>query len=646
MKFAARLGIEIVAIAIAAGCGDASVDGNNGNGYPNPPPPPFDAGAGGAGGTGGSGTGGSGAQPPVTPKDGGNDANVRDAGGGSDRAPDNAPPSADASRDGDADTSRPPGPDGGPDAGFDASADIGADGDGGTITPFNWRDGIIYYIFVDRFLDSSAQNNCVVPGVSPSEVGAPISPAQYHGGDWGGITAKINEGYFQALGVNAIMITSPMTNVGIAGQGIEQDTHFYSGYHGYWPTSVDPMMPSSCFGSPADLTTLVSTAHAKGLKVLFDHTIVHVHSTSAIYQQHPNWFWTNAGQPWCTCGTANCDWDPANGEGLKCWFTNYLPHWNYGVPEAREFAVRMTLDWISQYGIDGLRLDAIKHVDDAWLLATRSAITGEIIPHRPPGSSIYLVGETVDGNVANLAKYVDPVTKLDGQFDFPTRAQIVATVLRRSGQMLDLATFMDQNNDAYGPNAVMSTILGTHDMMRVIHHAENVPVGTGEWDDGRGTSRVAGWTTHPTEPATLEPYERLANGFAVIFTNKGAPLIYYGDEVGLAGAGDPDNRRMMAFGGWSTQQQWLRDRIAKLLKIRSEHPATRSGTRTTIVANRDVWAYTLTIGSDTLHVVVNRGDTAQSVTLGAGNLTELVEGGTGAGPVVSVPARQTRIYQP
>src|SRR6185503_13547311 len=267
----------------------------------------------------------------------------------------------------------------------------------------------------------------------------------------------------------------------------------------------------------------------------------------------------------------------------------------------------------------------------------RSTINAEIAPQRPQ-SPIYLVGETVDGNIANIAKYVDPATKLDGQFDFPTRAQIVATVLRRSGQMQDLASFMDLHADDYVPGAVMSTMLGTHDMMRVIHHAENVPVGTGEWDDGKGTAapRVAGWTTHPSEPTTAEPYERLANGFAVIFTNKGAPLIYYGDEVGLAGAGDPDNRRMMPWSGLGAQQQWLHDRIAKLLKIRTEHPCTRSGTRATIVANRDVWAYTLTAGSDKLYVVINRGDAVQSVTLGAGSLTELVEGATGAGPVVSV----------
>lgn len=643
MKFAARS--VFFALAVATGCGDASVDGTGGTGYPPPPPPPFDAGTGGAGGSGPPGTGGSGAQPPPPPPDGGGGArdsgSERDASSEPDIRADGAtPPDATG---GDVSFDNRPPPDA-PPPDRDAAA---PDGDAPPPNVFDWHNAIIYYIFVDRFFDSNAQNNCVVSGVSPSETGAPISPAQYHGGDWAGITAKINDGYFQSLGANAIMITSPMTNVDTAGQGIEGDTHYYSAYHGYWPTNVEPSMPSSCFGSPADLATLVSTAHANKLKVLFDHTIVHVHKTSDIYTQHANWFWTNAGQPWCTCGTTNCGWDPVMEQGLKCWFTDYLPHWNYGVPEARDFAVRMTLDWLKQYGIDGLRLDAIKHVDESWLLSTRSTINAEIAPQRPT-DPIYLVGETVDGNIANIAKFVDPATKLDGQFDFPTRAQIVATVLRRSGQMSDLATFMDQHVDDYGPNAVMSTILGTHDMMRVIHHAENVPVGTGEWDDGKGTTapRVGGWTMNPSEPTTVEPYERLANGFAVLFTNKGAPLIYYGDEFGLAGAGDPDNRRMMPFSGLGTQQQWLRDRMAKLLKIRADHEATRWGTRATIVADKDVWAYTLTSTNDKLYVVINRGDTVQSVTLGAGNLTELVEGGSGAGPVVSVPARQTRIYQP
>jgi glycosidase len=527
-----------------------------------------------------------------------------------------------------------------------------AGGGGNPSAAFSWTDGVIYYVFVDRFVDGNPQNNCLVPGVSPSDLGEPVSPAQYHGGDWAGVTAKINAGYFTQLGVNAIMLTSPMTNVMVPGQGIQGDTHFYSSYHGYWPVSVAAQTPSPCFGTADELRSLVAAAHANGIKVLFDHTIVHMDVRSDVYAQHANWFWTNAGgTPWCTCGTTACDWDPITGEGLRCWFADYLPHWNYTVPDARAYSVQMTLDWINQYGIDGLRLDAIKHVDESWLLATRAAITNQIVPTRPPGAPLYLVGETVDGNPANVARFVDPATRLDGQFDFPTRAQLVRTVLRRAGPMTDLATWMDLHENDYVPTAIMSPILGTHDMLRVIHHAENVPVGTSEWDDGKGTAvpRVAGWTTHPIQPSTPEAYERLANGFAVLLTNKGAPLIFYGDEIGLAGAGDPDNRRMMLWTGVTANQEALRARVTALIRVRAQHPATRYGTRRTIVANTDVWAYSrdYTSGSvtDRLYVIVNRGDTAQNVTLPEGSLTELLVGGAAAGPTVSVPARQTRIYQ-
>jgi glycosidase len=660
MRYAARPGkrlysalTTIAALTVIAGCGDATTDPKDDDGYPQPPPPAWDAGGaggtGGSGGTGAGGSGGSGAQPPG--KDGGSDA-------APDRRQDSSIPPDTSGDGGGSGGSSGAGGSGGTGGSGGVAGSGGAAGSGGSGgndggndagdgggSPFSWSDGMIYYIFVDRFLDSNPQNNCVVPNVSPSEVGDPFSPAQYRGGDWAGITAKINEGYFDSLGVNAIMITSPMTNVMTAGQGIEGDTHFYSAYHGYWPTDVNPATPSSCFGSPSDLTAMVSAAHLKGLKVLFDHTIVHVHDSSPVYQQHKDWFWTNNGQPWCTCGTANCGWDPVTEEGARCWFTSYLPHWNYGAQGARDFAVKMTVDWINQYNIDGLRLDAIKHVDEQWLLDTRKAVTAEISSKRPPNRPLYLVGETVDGNIATISRFVDPVTKLDGQFDFPARAQIVGAILRRSGQMSDLASWMDQHANDYAPGSVMSTMLGTHDMMRVIHHAENTPIGNGEWDDGKGASKVAGWTTKWPEPGSIEPYERLANGFALIFTNKGAPLIYYGDEVGLAGAGDPDNRRMMPWSNLTPHQQWLRERLTKLVKLRAQHPATRRGTRATVIANKDVWAYTLTAGNDTLFVAINRGDEVQSVTLPAGNWNELLEGGTSAG-AVSIPARQARIYRP
>jgi glycosidase len=139
-------------------------------------------------------------------------------------------------------------------------------------------------------------------------------------------------------------------------------------------------------------------------------------------------------------------------------------------------------------------------------------------------------------------------------------------------------------------------------------------------------------------------YERLANGFAILATNKGAPLIYYGDEIGLPGAGDPDNRRMMTWTGWSASQTTLRSRIQKLLRIRADHPATRYGARTTLNATADVWVYSRVYKSDKIYVVVNRGDAPAQVTLPSGSLTELLAGTKDAGPAVTVPPRQTRIY--
>ena len=71
-----------------------------------------------------------------------------------------------------------------------------------------------------------------------------------------------------------------------------------------------------------------------------------------------------------------------------------------------------------------------------------------------------------------------------------------------------------------------------------------------------------------------------------MFTTKGVPLIYYGDEVGMPGAGDPDNRRMMQFTGLSADQTYLYNTLKALLAARAAHPALRRGTRATLVQCR------------------------------------------------------------
>lgn len=488
---------------------------------------------------------------------------------------------------------------------------------------FDWRDAVVYFVFVDRFLDGDPTNN-------GSKISGVDDAGQYLGGDWAGVKKKIDEGYFEGLGVNTLWVTVPVQNADdYGGLGVGGDPHRYSSYHGYWPKDVTK--PEARFGSLADLKAMVDAAHAHKLKVLFDYAMVHMHDSAQVYKDHKDWFHASG----CICGSSSCPWETT---GDRCWFTDYLPHWNFKVKEARDYSVGNAVQWIKDTNIDGFRLDAIKHVDGAWLTDLRSRVETEITPKS--GQRFYMVGETYDfGNRDYLKSFIDPATKLDGQFDFPLRLKLLQSVLTRKAPMGDLASFMDSNDGFYGSNAVMSTWIGNHDLGRVIHMAEDTPM----WGDPYSDGKDRAWSGRPSLPGYRAPFERLANAFAVLFTSKGAPLVYYGDEVGLPGAGDPDNRRMMQWSGYSADQTWLKDRVSKLLAIRAAHPALRRGTRKTLSLDADLWFYSMTTAGDTVYVAINRGDGSKSVTLPTGAFTELVEGAAASGSV-SIPARQARVF--
>jgi len=493
---------------------------------------------------------------------------------------------------------------------------------------FDWRDAVIYFVFVDRFLDGDPSNN------GPSISGV-ASPGAYQGGDFAGVTKKITDGYFTDLGVNTLWITVPVQNADdIGGLGVGGDSHLYSAYHGYWPRDLEQI--EKRFGTKAELKALVDAAHTSKIKVLFDYAMVHVHVSSPTYSAHKDWFWpaTIGSGESCICGSSACPWD---SKGDRCWFTDYLPHWNYTVAEARDYSVSNAVQLVKDTGADGFRLDAIKHVDGTWLTQLRARINSEIVAKTSPPQRFYMVGETYDfGNRDFIKSFVDPSTKLDGQFDFPLRLHIVQSVLMRQKGMDDLAGFMDSNDGFYGPAAVMSTFVGNHDLPRSIHVGENTPMWDNPYSDGKDRS----WSSMPTLPTAREPFERLASAFAVILTNKGAPLIYYGDEIGLPGAGDPDNRRMMSFGSLTADQTFLKSRVKALTAIRAAHPAMRRGTRKTLSISPDVWLYSMSTSGDTVYVAINRSDSERTVSLPAGTYTELVEGGSST----SIPARQTRIW--
>ncbi|MCS6912850.1 MAG: alpha-amylase family glycosyl hydrolase [Myxococcales bacterium] len=502
---------------------------------------------------------------------------------------------------------------------------------GPTAGTFDWRDAVLYFVFVDRFLDGNPGNNAPVsaPGLKAA--------ANWQGGDWAGVTRKIREGYFQALGVNTLWLSVPMDNTDATGIG--DDGELYTAYHGYWPRDLNKT--ERRFGTEAELRTLVDEAHRAGMKVLVDYAMNHVHKDSPIYQMHRADGWFNPLQQMgqdCICGQGICGWDGPYSK--TCWFRDYLPDFNFANADARRFSVGNAVEWLQRIGLDGYRLDAVKHIELSWLLDLRARLTAEVEPRT--NQHVYLVGETFSGNRDLLRSFVDPCRMLDGQFDFPLRAEVVSKLLMRQGRMQDLVAFVQSNKDFYG-SGVMSTFLGNHDVPRVIHFAQDRPLWDSAWAGGRERS----WMNQPARVSEQSAYERVALGMTLLMTIRGVPLIYYGDEIGLPGAGDPDNRRFMQWSNYSAGQQWLLERMKKLGALRAQHAVFRRGDLKTLSQTDDTWAYEMAEGAARAYVVLNRSDTERTVGgLPAAMLRDELSGERLTGPEVRVPPRGARVLLP
>jgi glycosidase len=196
---------------------------------------------------------------------------------------------------------------------------------------------------------------------------------------------------------------------------------------------------------------------------------------------------------------------------------------------------------------------------------------------------------------------------------------------------------MDGNDGFYGAGAIMTTWIGNHDIPRPIHFASREITNCRE-----GSNPDNGWNWRPAQPTAREPYERLGVAYAVMFTNPGIPLMYYGDEIGLAGGGDPDNRRMMPWteGSLNEHQRTLREQVRALGRIRGAYPVLGRGRRVTVSSDADTWVYRMTgCGEDDVLVAINKADAARTVSIPAGSYEDLVDGGAVSGGSRELPAR-------
>ena len=191
---------------------------------------------------------------------------------------------------------------------------------------------------------------------------------------------------------------------------------------------------------------------------------------------------------------------------------------------------------------------------------------------------------------------------LDGQFDFPLYDQIKDTFGLAKGDMKALDDSLGASEKAYGKETLMSPLVGNHDKGRFMAYADgDLP------DPEIEKEEEVGWKKPPKvdHPAN---YDKLELAQAFLMSIDGVPMVYYGDEIGMTGAGDPDNRRDMRFGeDVSPDEKGVLDNFEKLGAIRRAHPALRYGSRRPVVVDHDVYGFVRAYLEDRVVVLFNRG---------------------------------------
>jgi glycosidase len=447
---------------------------------------------------------------------------------------------------------------------------------------------IIYNVFVDRFYNGDTANDG--PINNPKLV---LPQADYFGGDIKGITQKVREGYFTDLGVNTLWISPLVLNPKGAYGKWENPATSFSAYHGYWPisfTKTDPRL-----GTPDELKELVAVAHAAGLNVLLDFVAHHVHELHPYYIEHPNWT-TSLYLP---DGTMNTEkWDEHR---LTTWFDVFLPTLDLQQLEVTEMLTDSAVWWIREYGLDGFRHDATKHVPEIFWRTLTKKLKQQVVQQE--GRGIYQIGETYGGPEL-ISSYVNS-GMLDGQFDFNVYDAAVGVFAREADPFTNLDNVLQTSFDFYGNNNLMGNITGNQDRARFISYAG----GDLKFSEN---AKAAGWTRNIGVGDTLG-YRKLSMLTAFNMTIPGLPVIYYGDEIGMPGGNDPDSRRPMIFSGLTPQQNSTKEKARMLTSLRNENLALIYGTFTTLKVDEKTYIYVRKYFDQAVVVVFNKSDKPEKI---------------------------------
>jgi alpha-amylase len=445
---------------------------------------------------------------------------------------------------------------------------------------FDWENATVYFVMTDRFNNANPAND---HAYGRKDDAAKLRG--FMGGDLAGITAKIREGYFRDLGVNAIWISPPVEQIHGA---TDEGTGRSYGFHGYWARDFTAL--DANLGTEADLHELVDAAHANGIRVLLDVVMNH---TGPVTAQDPVWpaDWVRTA-PTCTFKDARTTIDCTLVKNLPDIRTDSnasvaLPpalaaKWKKegryeretreldaffkrtGYPRApRYYLIKWHADWVRKYGFDGFRGDTVKHVEPGvWAeLKKEAALAYEDWKRANPAKRLddtpfFMTAEVYNYSIASGRKFDlgggDLVDYYDNGFD-----SMINFSMKSDARQGYEKLFSDYSALLHGP------LKGRSVLNYVSSH-----------DDGE-----------PFDPLRTRPFET-ANKLLLA---PGQAQITYGDETArmlkIDGAvGDATLRSFMNWDELATNAERgtyrvgdVREYWARLARFRHAHPAVGAG---------------------------------------------------------------------
>jgi neopullulanase len=412
---------------------------------------------------------------------------------------------------------------------------------------------VLYLIMTDRFADGNSDND------PPSD--HRDSPRSWHGGDLAGIEQHLD--YLQQLGVTTVWTTPVASNEGMR-----------ESYHGYAATDLSAVDPH--FGTLRDYQHLSDDLHARGMKLVIDLVPNHIGVAHPWVQDPPAPDWLHGTLEHHRAAQhdflqlVNPHAPPQAWRDITDgWFTDAMPDLNQQNPLVESYLIQNALWWVEAANLDGIRLDTFPYVDRAFWHDFHSALHS-VYPHLTTVGEIFNRDAETTSFFAGGVSHAGIDTGLDTPFDFPVYFAL-RDVLAHGQPMTELATVLGQDSLYPHPERLVSFI-GNHDTTRFVTEADG---------------SVA----------------KLKLALGLVATLRGMPQIYSGDEIGMPGGKDPDDRRDFPGGfladrhnaftkaGRTAAEEDVFSWISGLLALRATHPALQSGLEQNLFADQDLFAF-------------------------------------------------------